>query len=199
MIIYKIINKINKKVYIGQTCESLNRRFYRHKSHARQGTDTHLYRAIRKYGEENFTIEQIDTANSQEELDNKEIYWIKYYNSFKNGYNSKISKGKCGGDTLSKHKEKKKISLKISKAVSGGNNSRATKVIAKNIITKETIYFNSMSEAQKYFNLKNHNHIRRRCTGDVKKLFRNEWTFEYNLEGVETIENTHKVEVSRVD
>lgn len=199
MIIYKIINKINKKVYIGQTCESLNRRFHRHKSHARQGTDTHLYRAIRKYGEENFTIEQIDTANSQEELDNKEIYWIKYYNSFKNGYNSKISKGKCGGDTLSKHKEKEKISLKISKAVSGGNNSQATKVIAKNIITKETIYFNSMSETQKYFNLKNHNHIKRRCAGDTKKLFRNEWTFEYNLEGVETIENTHKVEVSRVD
>lgn len=47
-----------------------------------------MHGAIKKYGPENFTVEQIDVACTREELDAKEIYWIKYYNSmFPSGYN----------------------------------------------------------------------------------------------------------------
>ena len=65
--------------------------------------DTKFYRAIRKYGKENFKIEAIDFADTQRELDEKEIYYINLYDSVKKGYNSKDSIGKCGGDTLSAH------------------------------------------------------------------------------------------------
>ena len=65
--------------------------------------DTKFYRAIKKYGKDNFKIEAIDSAETQAELDQKEIYYINFYNSVKEGYNSKDSMGKCGGDTLTEH------------------------------------------------------------------------------------------------
>lgn len=87
MIIYKITNKINGKIYIGQTTQSLTRRWKQHCNNAKNKRYA-LRNAIIKYGAINFTVEQIDTAWSREELDQKEIYWIEYYKSmFPNGYN----------------------------------------------------------------------------------------------------------------
>ena len=87
MKIYKISNSFDSKVYIGQTKERLSKRFlghYHNKSH-----DSHLSNAIHKYGREKFKIEQIDSAETQEELDQKEIYWIEFYGSTdrEKGYN----------------------------------------------------------------------------------------------------------------
>ena len=99
--------------------------------------DTKFYRAVRKYGRENFQIEQIDSASTQEELDDKEVYWIKYYNSVESGYNSHCNKGKCGGNTLAQHPNLENIKKKISKSKIGGKNPRAKRVKAINILTKE--------------------------------------------------------------
>lgn len=75
MIIYKITNKINNKVYIGQTSGSLYDRFIRHCQDAESNRlDTHFARAIRKYGKENFLPEIIDTATTEQELNEKEYY-----------------------------------------------------------------------------------------------------------------------------
>ena len=75
MFIYKITNIANNKVYIGQTIRPVKKRFQRHLTDAiKCKLDTHLARAIRKYGKENFIIEEIDTAQSQEELNKKEQY-----------------------------------------------------------------------------------------------------------------------------
>lgn len=49
-----------------------------------------MYRAIEKYGIDNFSIYTIEETNNPEE---REKYWIEYYGSFKNGYNATI-----GGD-----------------------------------------------------------------------------------------------------
>lgn len=96
-IIYKVTNQENNKVYIGQTIQSLQERKNKHYYKARQEKDynTHFINALRKYPEESFTWEIIDTANSQDELDNKEKEWIKYYNSVEKGYNTKD-----GGQTI---------------------------------------------------------------------------------------------------
>ena len=99
MIVYKITNKVNGKVYIGQTSETLQKRFSRHMGYQALEHDTKFYRAVRKYGKDNFTIEQIDTAKTQKELDEKEVKWIKYYSSVEEGYNSNDRQGKVGGDT----------------------------------------------------------------------------------------------------
>lgn len=93
-IIYKATNKINGKIYIGQTIKTLEERIYMHYYRADNSleiTHTHFINAIRKYGKNNFSWEIIDTAETQEELDKKEIKWIQKYNSIKNGYN--IQKG----------------------------------------------------------------------------------------------------------
>lgn len=94
-IIYKATNNINNKVYIGQTIQPLNTRKSIHKYHAlndnsKEYKNNHFYNAIRKYGWENFSWEVIDTADTYEELDNKERYWINHYDSINNGYNIRI-------------------------------------------------------------------------------------------------------------
>ena len=83
--IYKIQNLINGKIYIGQSIH-IKARFNAHKSEARNGNTRPLYNAIRKYGVENFSFEVIEEC-SKEKLNEREIYWIKKYNSFHNGYN----------------------------------------------------------------------------------------------------------------
>ena len=84
MIIYKAVNKINGKVYIGKTTRSLECRLGEHKHEKRMP----FSRAFKKYGVENFNILIIDSANDEKELNIKEIKWIAYYRSKKpNGYN----------------------------------------------------------------------------------------------------------------
>lgn len=90
-VIYKIVNNIDGTIYVGQTIYDIGKRFREHK-HASLTQKTYLYNAMRKYGVENFTIEQIDSANSLEELNNKEIYWIKELNS-KAPYGYNIAEG----------------------------------------------------------------------------------------------------------
>lgn len=92
--IYKITNKINNKCYIGQSI------------HIEQRWQEHLYKssqcsllkyALYKYGKENFIFEIIEEC-PQENLNNREQYWISYYNSFNDGYNLTL-----GGDGTIKY------------------------------------------------------------------------------------------------
>lgn len=102
-IIYKITNTINGKIYIGQTTKTLEERLKYHKRDS-QRLDTFFYRAIKKYGWENFKAEIIDdSANTKEELDALEQYYIKKYNCFDNpnvGYNTQ-----SGGHSFKMTKE----------------------------------------------------------------------------------------------
>lgn len=95
-IIYKISNDINDKVYIGQTTNLLKKRWYDHcysANHPRQDNDNVLYRAMRKYGVNHFSISVIEEVENNL-LNEREIYWISQYNSYNpNGYNSTL-----GGD-----------------------------------------------------------------------------------------------------
>lgn len=72
-IIYKITNLINSKIYIGQTIKKMQIRWKEHQSAAKRGINTYFHKAIRKYGIENFVIEQIAEANSKQELDELEL------------------------------------------------------------------------------------------------------------------------------
>jgi group I intron endonuclease len=85
MIIYKITNLINNRIYIGQTIKKIRARW---RSHC-YSKNTYIGRAINLYGKDNFKIEEIDKAYNIEELNQKEIYWISFYNSTykKIGYN----------------------------------------------------------------------------------------------------------------
>ena len=90
--IYKIINDINDKVYIGKTERQIQLRFQEHCSCSlrEQYEKRPLYSAMKKYGIEHFHIELIEETDNPEE---REKYWIEQYGSFKYGYNATI-----GGD-----------------------------------------------------------------------------------------------------
>lgn len=83
--IYKITNLINNKCYIGKTERTILSRWKEHLQ-KRKTLDLPLYRALNKYGIEQFTIECLEECNS-DILDERETYWILYYDSCKNGYN----------------------------------------------------------------------------------------------------------------
>lgn len=98
MIIYKVSNLINGKVYIGQTKRSLEARWKQHCHDVKsKHSSFNLQKAIKEFGAENFFIEQIDSAESKEEAKEKEVYWIKFYNAIGNGYNTSPG-GKAGGN-----------------------------------------------------------------------------------------------------
>ena len=80
--IYKVTNKINGKVYIGQSVD-IGRRW---REHMTAKDDIYFHKAIQKYGVENFEWEVIEQCKKSE-LDEREIYWIEYYDSFNKGYN----------------------------------------------------------------------------------------------------------------
>lgn len=90
--IYKITNNINGRIYIGQSVNISQRwKDHRTKINSSYEYNTPLKRAFRKYGINNFTFEIIETC-SKDELDEKEQYYIEFYNSLTpNGYN--IQKG----------------------------------------------------------------------------------------------------------
>ena len=97
MFIYKITNKQTGKLYIGQTVRDPKTRLYEHMND--KESNDYFHCAVRKYGADSFEYEVIDTASTQAELNQKEIYWIQYYNSYakddtSNGYNTHL-----GGDT----------------------------------------------------------------------------------------------------
>lgn len=85
--IYKITNKITKKSYIGQS-RNIKLRWSQHRWNIYR-KDTLLYQAMREYGINNFSFEIIEECKI-EELNDKEKYYIKKYNTVGNGYNMTV-------------------------------------------------------------------------------------------------------------
>ena len=91
MIIYKITNLLNEKIYIGQTKQTIERRFIQHSK-----ANSPLGQSIRECDLENFTIEVVERCENQNELNEREKFWIKILKSkVPNGYN--LSNGGGGG------------------------------------------------------------------------------------------------------
>lgn len=90
-VIYKITNKVNNKMYVGQTSLTTEERFKQHCNDSLKRTfeKRPLYSAMRKYGCENFVIEPLEFCE-KEEVSEKEIYWIQKLDTFKNGYNATL-------------------------------------------------------------------------------------------------------------
>lgn len=90
--IYKITNKINNKVYIGQS-KNISRRWREHKRHYKNKNNSSvLYKAIRKYGLENFLFEIIELCD-ESKLDELEIKYIANYKSNNKNYGYNLTEG----------------------------------------------------------------------------------------------------------
>lgn len=183
MDIYKITNIQNNKVYIGQTIRPIEQRFHRHISDALNNvSDTHLARAIRKYGKDSFVIEKIDSAKTQEELNGKEQYWIRYYNSVKYGYNETDALYKCGGFTYQSKTEEELniIKEKISLTKLGSKNPMARKIKRIDVTTGEEEIFDTIISCAKACGISSgKTSISERLNGTIDKPLHNKWFFEY--------------------
>lgn len=87
--VYRIINKVNNKQYVGKTTVGIWKRWKAHirDCEKREEESRPLYRAFRKYGISNFRIEILEEC-ALEKLSEREIYWISKLNTYKFGYNA---------------------------------------------------------------------------------------------------------------
>lgn len=119
-IIYCATNKINNKKYIGQTIRSLSRRKTIHIYESKHGSKYYFHQAIKKYGKDNFIWDILLECSSKEELNEKEEFFIKKYNTMNNGYNLTRG-GQNGGTRKGKHNSKEQ-KQKLSKLYKGSGN-----------------------------------------------------------------------------
>ena len=109
MIIYKATNLINNKCYIGQTKHTLDKRIIEHTKYD-LNDNYYFHNALKKYRIENFKWTILEICFNQEELNEKEKWYIKHFNSFgKNGYNLNEG-GKGNSGYIASEETKKKMS-----------------------------------------------------------------------------------------
>lgn len=131
-IIYLIKCLRNDKLYVGQTSRSLNVRFQEHIKQASNGKTTcrKLYAAIRKYSAENFIVEKLIEASTQQEADQLEILYIKQFDSINHGYNLQF-----GGYNGSPSEETRELMSKQHKGVNNAMYGKHHTQAAKNAIS----------------------------------------------------------------
>ena len=182
MLIYKITNKINGKSYIGQTTKDAQIRW---KQHCKCASHCHaLSSAIKKYGKDNFTIEEICIASDLEDLNKKESNYIIEFNTLApNGYNL-TSGGKrplFSEETKKRMGSKGKNHYNYGKKVSG-NLKNFIESKKRQVICNETnVIFESVSLAAKSIGSSTGNIIKQ-IQGKLKTV--RMLTFSYYHEGL---------------
>jgi len=168
MIVYKTINLINGKIYIGQ--DSNNNPNY-------LGSGVLLLKALKKYKKENFQKEILEYCSSIDQLNTREIFWIQFFNSTnrKIGYNltnggnttlgykyklsketiEKYKKGKNNPMYGKKHKKKSKEKMKKAKIgkCEGEKNNRARKLYEYDDNGNLLKIWNYCKEAADFYNI----------------------------------------------
>lgn len=181
MIIYKLTNKINGKIYIGQTTKSFEERLRGHiydAQYRKKASDSRLSNAIRKYGIDNFKKEIIFDASNLEELNEKEEFYIKHFNSTNReiGYNIKYggnnyimpteTRIKIGGKTKERFYLNKELREKVLKGLKKGNETQKKKSLSYFIEKKCECCGKAMK-------LKPHLSNKKYCSDKCVKLIKN--------------------------
>lgn len=174
-IIYCAYNKINHKRYIGQTIRLLCERKSNHYTH---DPEIYFHRALRKYKVEDWEWSEIDYADSQDELNEKEKYWIEYYKT-KNpekGYNILD-----GGSNSKPSSEQVRYARERFVQLYSKDNADTKQV--KNIRCVETQQiFKTAAEAARTMGI-SHSHIVEAANGKLKSAggYHWEWCFDISL------------------
>jgi predicted XRE-type DNA-binding protein len=145
MIIYKAQHKTSGKVYIGKTVLPLDKRKAKHKYEALQkDTSYKFHRAIRKYGVLSFDWTIVDTAETTEELTEKEIYYIALYDSVNKGYNTTT-----GGEGMAgfNHTEESKAKISANrKGLALGESSPNARLTETEVIQIKQLLVQGLSQ-----------------------------------------------------
>lgn len=143
--IYKIRNSVNDKIYVGKTTRSVSQRWEDHikELHRPRKYASKLYRAMSKYGEDKFFIETIEECDNAL-LDERERYWIRFYNTTEKGYN--ITIGGDGHNVIDDNEKMYLLTLwncglmmnEIEKRT-GRNHKAISRILYENGVTKDEI------------------------------------------------------------
>lgn len=142
MMIYLAINKLNSKIYVGQTVRQFEERKAQHLRDAKKGSDCPFHKALREYGEENFEWRLVYKADTLEELNRIEkvyIAWLDTLADNGNGYNFRI--GGCNHVSTDTAKQK------MSEAKKGARHPRACKIVLEDYLTEDKMYFDTQQQA----------------------------------------------------
>lgn len=136
--IYYIKNLINEKYYIGQA-QDIFKRWRDEKRDLNKEQDAwnkHLQRAWKKYGENNFEFSVIEIC-SIDMLDEREIYWISYFDSYNNGYNQTLGGDGCRGHKCSEETRSKIRASAIGRKPSDSTRKKLSEIHTGVIFTEE--------------------------------------------------------------
>ena len=152
--IYCIENIINNKKYVGQSI-NINLRWKRHISALNNNNhyNSHLQQSWNKHGSESFEFNIVEICDKSL-LNEREIYWIKKFNSFENGYNETL-----GGDNFPKDTSKE--------------------VYMYGLDGEFVRKFDSLSDALMHVNGNSITNIVKCCNGDLETAYKYIWKFEY--------------------
>ena len=201
--IYVITNDINGKQYVGKTETTIEERFKEHQKdcYKPRCEKRPLYAAMRKYGIEHFSIQELEETNNACE---REIYWIEKLETFHNGYNAtKGGDGKpyldydliietykqvqncnevarivgCHTDSVQNILKSAGITLVSSQEI---NKKRLSKAVNQyDLKTHEFITsYSSLIDAERALNKpRGHTHIAEVCKGKRKSAYGYYWQF----------------------
>lgn len=195
MIVYEAINLINNKRYIGQTTRSLNERRIEHIKTSKRNVNVslHFYRALNKYGIENFCWKIIDRADTQDDLNIKESFWIEFFNTtnIKYGYNLKGGGYKpfLTEEVKRKIGDAQKGELNHMFGIYGSENPSSKRVI--NINTQEI--FDSVTDLCKKYPKFDVSKVSAVCRGD--RITTLGYTFRYLDENNNIIDNENEINI----
>lgn len=204
--IYVITNEINKKVYVGKTLKTIDKRWKQHCRDYKKNRNCKrpLYSAMRKYGIENFSIREIEECDS-DIASERESFWINKFNSFKNGYNA--TKGGDGKPYIDREliisEYNNGFTIKDVSKITGYSESSCGEVINSIGLSKDKIHnrankflckpvakidlntneileiYNSISEAYEQLGKKFSGHIAEVCEHKRKSAYGYSWSYVF--------------------
>ena len=153
MIVYKITNELNGHSYVGFNSQPMNNRFSAHKTSARRGVKWPLHNAIRKYGENNFTIKTLYEGKDALEQEDKYIKKYGYYNIAPGGYS--VMLGVKRTFTKEWKENQRQAALKRDKTPYQGKNNPMYGKQAVNAVKRiyKGIVYNSLQEMADKLNI----------------------------------------------
>jgi group I intron endonuclease len=116
MIVYKHTCIISGKCYVGITVKTMEARWAEHCSDATRNKKRKFFAAINKYGKDNWTHEVLFESDNEQETLDKEIEFIDFFNSVKDGYNTSKDRFRTGIRHTPESIEKMRIAQKAAHA-----------------------------------------------------------------------------------
>lgn len=159
-LIYKAWNKKSNKIYVGQTIQSLKERIRQHYKFAKENHNYKFSNALNKYTKDDWEWSILENDIPIGLLNTREIYYIDFYDSFNNGYNSTPG----GTERFDR---------------TGLEETLNNKQVLYNIVTKESITIDAYNFIKLYSNSD--------CPANIYRFFKGkflrykDWIFKENL------------------